>query len=177
MPVVFGPGLGPRQGEEGRKFTSPDSHKTITRSVSFLTNRAQLEELLPERFAVRGEPVVTVFASYMTEIEWLAGRGYNVLGVTIPVSFTGKVDRAVGSFLAVLWENLTDPILTGREELGFAKIYCDLPEPRIHRGQLRRQRRQPGSLESSGARSRAEKHNPDRLEPDRVSPCPSCNTD
>lgn len=34
MPVVFGPGLGPRQGAEGRKFTSPDSHKTITRSVS-----------------------------------------------------------------------------------------------------------------------------------------------
>src|SRR4051812_47834802 len=31
MPVVFGPGLGPRQGVEGRKFTSPDSHKTITR--------------------------------------------------------------------------------------------------------------------------------------------------
>ena len=134
MPVVFGPGLGPRQGDQGRKFTSPDSHKTITRSVSFLTNRAQLEELLPEGFAVRGEPVATVFASYMTEIEWLAGRGYNVLGVTIPVTFTGKVDRAVGSFLAVLWENLTDPILTGREELGFAKIYCDLPEPRIHRG-------------------------------------------
>src|SRR5213080_513278 len=68
MPVVFGPGLGPRQGDQGRKFTSPDSHKTITRSVSFLTKRAQLEELLPEGFAVRGEPVATVFASYMTEI-------------------------------------------------------------------------------------------------------------
>ena len=65
MPVVFGPGLGPRQGEQGRKFTSPDSHKTITRSISFLTNRTQLEELLPEGFAMRGEPVVTVFASYM----------------------------------------------------------------------------------------------------------------
>ena len=134
MPVVFGPGLGPRQGEDGRKFTSPDSHRTITRSVKFLTNVTQLEELLPERFAVRGEPVVTVFASYMTEIEWLAGRGYNVLGVTIPVTFTGSVDRAVGNFLVVLWENLTDPILTGREELGIAKIYCDLPEPRIYQG-------------------------------------------
>ena len=38
MPAVFGPSLGPRQGEDGRKFTSPGSHKTITRSVSFLTN-------------------------------------------------------------------------------------------------------------------------------------------
>jgi hypothetical protein len=134
MPAVFGPSLGPRQGEDGRKFTSPGSHKTINRSVSFLTNHDQLEEMLPEGFAVRGEPVATVAASYMTEIEWLAGRGYNTLGVTIPVTFTGKVDRAIGSFLTVLWENLTDPILTGREELGVAKIYCDLPEPRIHQG-------------------------------------------
>ena len=31
----------------------------------------------------------------------------------------------------MLWENLTDPILTGREELGFSKIYCELPEPQI----------------------------------------------
>ena len=134
MPAVFGPSLGPRQGEDGRKFTSPGSHKTITRSVSFLTNQAQLEELLPEGFAVRGEPVVTVSGSYMTEIEWLAGRGYNALGVNIPVTFTGKVDRAIGTFCTVLWENLTDPILTGREELGVAKIYCELPEPRIHQG-------------------------------------------
>ncbi|SVC04646.1 uncharacterized protein METZ01_LOCUS257500, partial [marine metagenome] len=27
-----------------------------------------------------------------------------------------------------LWENLADPIITGREELGFSKIYCELPE-------------------------------------------------
>jgi hypothetical protein len=134
MPAVFGPSLGPRQGGDGRKFISPSSHKTVTRSVSFLTNHDQLEEMLPEGFTVRGEPVATVSASYMTEIEWLAGRGYNTLGVTIPVMFTGEVDRAIGSFLAVLWENLTDPILTGREELGVSKIYCELPEPRIHQG-------------------------------------------
>ena len=30
----------------------------------------------------------------------------------------------------VLWENLTDPIITGREELGYPKIYGELPEPR-----------------------------------------------
>jgi hypothetical protein len=36
--------------------------------------------------------------------------------------------------LTVLWENLTDPIITGREELGFAKIYCELPTPSVLRG-------------------------------------------
>ena len=57
----------------------------------------------------------------MKEIEWLAGRGYNTLGVSFPAVFEGEVDRATGSLLTVLWENLTDPILTGREELGFSK--------------------------------------------------------
>jgi acetoacetate decarboxylase len=135
MPTHFGPGLGPRQGEGGRKFANVNSPKTISRSVSFLTNRGQLEEFLPEGFEVGYEPVVTVNASYMTEIEWLAGRGYNTLGVSFPAVFNGKKDHVVGNFLTVLWENLADPIMTGREELGFSKIYCELPEPRVYEGQ------------------------------------------
>ena len=97
--------------------------------MSFLTNAKQLEAFLPPGFALDGEPVVTVSTNHMTAIEWLAGRGYNVLGVTFPVRFDGEIDHVRGSFLTVLWENLTDPILTGREEIGYSKIYCELPPP------------------------------------------------
>ncbi len=134
MPTHFGPRTGPRQGPDGRKFECKDNPKTTSLAVSFLTNREQLEMLLPPRFALAGEPVVTVNASYMTEIEWLAGRGYNILGVSFPATFHGEQDQVTGSFLTVLWENLTDPIITGREELGFAKIYCELPTPSVLRG-------------------------------------------
>ena len=135
MPTHFGPSLGPRQGEAGRKFVNLSSPKITANSVSFLTNQEQLEELLPEGFEVGAEPVVTVEVTCITEIEWLAGRGYNTLGVSFPVVFNGKKDHAEGSFLTVLWENLADPILTGREELGFSKIYGEIPEPRIYQGQ------------------------------------------
>ena len=135
MPTHFGPAYGPRQGEGGKKFANIDSPKSTSMSVSFLTNREQLEEFLPEGFELGSTPVVTVGASYMTEIEWLAGRGYNTLGVSFPAVFNGEKDHAVGNLLTVLWENLTDPILTGREELGFSKIYCELPEPRTINGQ------------------------------------------
>jgi hypothetical protein len=134
MPTHFGPSLGPRQGPGGCTFSSPDSHATTSCSVSFLSRSEQLEEFLPPGFTLDGEPVVTVTFAYYTNIEWLAGRGYNTLGVSIPARFDGKVDHAVGKFLTVLWENLTDPIITGREELGFSKIYCELPEPRSHAG-------------------------------------------
>lgn len=134
MPTHFGLATGPRQGPHGERFACIDTPKTTTIAVSFLTNAEQLTPFLPPGFALGAEPVVTVAASYITEIEWLAGRGYNTLGVSFPVVFTGKVDRVTGTFLTVLWENLTDPIITGREELGFAKIYCALPEPVVLHG-------------------------------------------
>ena len=135
MPTHFGPLMGPRQGPDGRKFACEDNPKNTSISVSFLSNAAQLEALLPDCFELDGRPVVTVYATYMKEIEWLAGRGYNILGVAFPAVFKGKEDRVRGPFLSVLWENLCDPIITGREELGFSKIYCELPEPRITRSE------------------------------------------
>ena len=129
MPTHFGPRTGPRYGPDGRKFECKDNPKSTSVTVSFLTNSEQLEAFLPPGFSLNGEPVVSVSGGYMKEIEWLAGRGYNTLGVSFPVVFNGEVDRATGSLLTVLWENLTDPILTGREELGFSKIYCELPDP------------------------------------------------
>ena len=137
MPTHFGPGLGPRQGPDGRRFECQDSPWATSYSVSFITRAEQLEALLPVGFRLGGEPVVTVTVSYLTEIEWLAGRGYNTLGVSFPAEFEGSEDRARGPFLAVLWENLADPILTGREQLGFSKIYCAIPSPVVLNGETR----------------------------------------
>lgn len=39
--------------------------------------------------------------------------------------------KLTGTFTPVLWENLSDPIMTGREELGFSKIYAEMPPPVI----------------------------------------------
>ena len=137
MPTHFGPGAGPRQGPDGRGFDCKASPRTTSYSVSFLTRADQLDALLPQGFSLAGEPVITVTVSYITEIEWLAGRGYNTLGVSFPAEYTGERDRARGSFLAVLWENLADPILTGREQLGFSKIYCAIQPPVVLNGQTR----------------------------------------
>jgi hypothetical protein len=60
-----------------------------------------------------------------------------MLGVRIPATFHGQKDKVNGSFLCVLWENLSDPILTGRDELGVPKIWCELPEPTEENGVTR----------------------------------------
>ena len=60
-----------------------------------------------------------------------------MLGISFNVTFHGKKDRAMGPFLTVLWEDLADPILSGREELGFSKLYCELPDPWEFSGKTR----------------------------------------
>jgi hypothetical protein len=130
MPVSFGPAYGPRSGIGGRTYKNA-ARKTTTYSVSFLTDREQLEAIVPPGFEVGAEPILTVTVVLLTELEWLAGRGYNIVTVTFPVVYNGEEDRAIGEFMPVLWENLADPIITGREELGYSKIYAEIPEPRV----------------------------------------------
>lgn len=133
MPVVFGPSPGPRQGPDGRLFDWSQAPRS-TASVSFLTDASRLSTLLPPGFCLHGDPVVTLEATTLTNLPWLAGRGYRMLGVKFASRFEGRRDIATGPFLSVLWETRTEPIITGREELGFAKLYAELPEPRTFAG-------------------------------------------
>ncbi len=134
MPMHFGPTAGPRQGPDGEKFDWTATPKRTMVALAFLSDAVKLDALLPPGFAIEGEPVVTIEIQYLTELEWLAGRGYNTLGVRFPVRYRGERDEAVGSFLAILWENLADPILSGRDELGFSKLYCEIPDPIVLKG-------------------------------------------
>jgi hypothetical protein len=82
MPTHFGPAPGPRQMPAEAA--------------------AALERHIPARFALVGDPVVTVEFYYMAGIDWLAGRGYTMIDVWWPVMFEGQRDQAVGRFLAVM---------------------------------------------------------------------------
>jgi Acetoacetate decarboxylase (ADC) len=127
MPVFFGPNPCPRWWPEG---VEEDFSKVPVRSalgVRYLTDKAMLESLLPDGFSVWGEPVLTIEATYMTGFSWLAGGGYNMCDVKFPAIFQSKEGPVHGSMLMVRWEDLADPILTGREELGHNKMYCEIP--------------------------------------------------
>jgi len=64
----------------------------------------------------------------------MAGSSYNLIQVGAPVRFNGKRDRVEGEFALVIWENNTDPILTGREQTGMPKIYADIEDLHIFQG-------------------------------------------
>jgi acetoacetate decarboxylase len=100
--------------------------------VRFLSDPGQIESMLPagKNLAVDDPPVVTVVAVYQGGLRWLAGLTYNLLLVILPVVHSGKAGKTHAGFLPVVWENMTEPIIMGRELLGWPKIYADLPPAR-----------------------------------------------
>ena len=129
MPVFFGPNPCPRWTPDGVPQDFAREPVRTTMGVRYLSDKAALEAVLPDGFSVWGEPVVTVEAIYMTGFSWLAGGGYNMFDVKIPAVYASQSEGDVpGTLLMARWESLADPILTGREELGHNKLFCDIPE-------------------------------------------------
>jgi len=124
MPAHFGPR---HMGEN----TSGWYHDVTMMIVPYLTDREKLGAYLPEPFDVGEEPIVSVVYACNKKVDWLAGHGYNLIGVNASVVFNGEKDKLAGYFTLVMWENLTDPILTGREFQGIPKIYADIPDHSI----------------------------------------------
>lgn len=126
MPTAFGPAPGPRNvpAEKAHLRYAKD---IVSLGVVALTDAALLERLLPPRCTLEGEARIQVTVMYLTNIGWLAGRGYNIVMVSIPALLEGAHEVVRGSFCPVMWESMTDPILTGREELGFPKINAQIP--------------------------------------------------
>ena len=131
MPRVFGALPGPRNVPRDKQ-NLPNNQTNLVLSVTVLTDEGLLSELLPPDCKLHGEPTITLTMTVMSNIGWLAGRGYSILSVGFPIAHRSKEQGELkGNFTPVLWENLADPIVTGREELGFAKIYADIPPPVI----------------------------------------------
>ncbi|PWO22601.1 FabG, Dehydrogenase [Pyrenophora tritici-repentis] len=93
-----------------------------------------LQGLLPRgsslQFAAADTAAYATFAvTQLHDLEWLGGRGYNHFGLYIHgVQHTSGVDGSTvqGTYLPILFENLADPILSGRDELGFPKVFADV---------------------------------------------------
>ena len=124
MPAHFGPRY---IGEK----TSGWYRDVTVMAVTYLTDPERLKRYLPAPFELAEEALVTVYYACNKQVDWLAGHGYNMLGVNAAVSYQGEKEQLQGSYALVIWENLTDPILSGREIQGIPKVYADIPEHAI----------------------------------------------
>ncbi|KAH9218657.1 hypothetical protein DL95DRAFT_434207 [Leptodontidium sp. 2 PMI_412] len=141
MPLSFGPTPSPRQDLNGRPRTM-GNHSYKTSFVTFRTHKSYLSTLLPsDEFAISAPgswATATFSVSKLGNLDWLGGRGYSFFGlyihdVTHSRAVEGPGENAAsheekGDYLPVLFENLADPIITGREEINFPKVFATLEE-------------------------------------------------
>lgn len=132
MPVSFGPAPGPRQALYSYA-AQPARHSTFcTASIKFKTSRTFLQNLFPSKQFSYPSPGTVAYASFsqttLSKMEWLGGHGYKHIGLYLHGVRYTKADGTTidGTYMPLLFESLTDPIVSGRDELGMPKVYCSV---------------------------------------------------
>jgi hypothetical protein len=132
MPIPFGPFPGSRQDASGAKRLADNRGTYTTATISFMTSRTLLDTILPTSQFTFQAPITTAMAKLVVtkfdEVTWLGGGGYTTIGLYLPgVQYTKKDGSIVkGTYLPVIFGNLPDSILSGREDLGLPKLFCDI---------------------------------------------------
>jgi len=117
---------------------APKYHDVTTMALSFLSETEAISQYLPAPFEVGEEPLVHVYCAVNRQVDWLAGRSYNLIGVDVSAVFNGEVDKnVVGTYNLVMWENDVDPLIAGRETLGIPKVFADIEDHSIIEGEWR----------------------------------------
>lgn len=128
MPVFFGPSEEPKNpGLNGRiNLRKPADIDAST--VIFETDPHMLEALLPEGFSLAA-PVLSVALCEFANIGQFAGHTYRLVNISVPTRFDGQRDHMRGDLILVMYENHGDPIVGGRDLLGYSKVYADIDRP------------------------------------------------
>lgn len=133
MPIGWGPLQGPRQDYLGKPIDGSGSFLR-TGAIRVKTSKSYLEHLLPNdkfHIDVPGEVAYITFSNtWIDKIEWLGGYGYSHFDFYIEdvVYTSNDGNKTKGRFLPLLLEGRAEPTLSGREELGFSKIFTTLTE-------------------------------------------------
>ena len=78
MPFNFGP-----------RLPSPSGwYKDVTMIVvPYLTDANILRSIIPEQFSISEEPIISIAYACNKDIDWLAGRAYNLISVSVETTF------------------------------------------------------------------------------------------
>lgn len=107
-------------------------------SLEYETDPGAIAPLLPEPFKLGKRPRVNVMFCEANGVDMLGGGGYRFAAVALAAHFDGESGHQEGDYVLVMPENLTLPIVAGREWLGMPKFFADLSSIRImNDGQLR----------------------------------------
>lgn len=113
MPAVFGPSLMPDQSRIAQAEAI---------SISFETTRDAAARLLPRHFSLADDATVTVSRMDYQGLEYLGGRGYREVVISVAAVHESPQGRLHAGFAPVMWVSEVGALIGGREFMGFAKL-------------------------------------------------------
>ena len=119
MPAAFGPSPVPDR-------TFIDDARCLI--LSFETTLDAAKGMVPGHFSVSDRPRVSVAHVAYRNVDYLGGRGYNEIVVTVSARFDGSNDSIDAAFAPILWVNQTGALLAGRDYMGLAKLNANIPD-------------------------------------------------
>lgn len=118
MPVHF-------RGMPAGKATDPLYGDVFVLSADLTTDLDALAPFVPQDFEIL-EPVVNVMYNNCRGVEWMSHGEYRILQFGVPVRYLGNDEGLTGLYPLVLWEDKTEPILSGREDTGMPKLFAEI---------------------------------------------------
>lgn len=119
MPALFGPSPIPDS-------TVVENARSIVLSVPISVSSA--ETLLPVHFRPPENPTLSVAYVQYDVVDYLGGRGYNEIVVTVSAIHEGPDGVIAAAYSPVLWVNKVGALISGREYMGLPKLFGIIPE-------------------------------------------------
>ncbi|MET4898901.1 acetoacetate decarboxylase family protein [Sphingomonadaceae bacterium jetA1] len=113
MPASFGPSSIPARTQVKRAESLV---------LSAVTDRTAVERLVPAHFTVPEAPSLTVAHMAYHDIDYLGGRSYNEVVVSVSARHDGGGQAIAASLALVLWVDQPGALIAGREFMGLPKI-------------------------------------------------------
>jgi hypothetical protein len=114
MPANFGPSMVPDRTEIARAESLVLSGSTTQEAVA---------AIVPSHFVVPEQPTLTIAHMKYFDIDYMGGRSYNEIVVSVSASFVNGPGAPIEAPLAVaLWVDQPGALIAGREFMGLPKI-------------------------------------------------------
>lgn len=132
MPLILGP-LWDLNNLARHEYAHVESLMLV-----YETDPDAIPPLLPDPFRPGKLPLVTVLFNDNNGVDFMVGGGYRLAVISVAAQFDGEDGHLEGSYVVVMPENRTLPIITGREWLGMPKFFTDISYiRRMDNGRLR----------------------------------------
>ncbi|SCW38663.1 Acetoacetate decarboxylase [Sphingobium faniae] len=119
MPATFGPSPIP-----DRTFVTDAGALVLT----FETLAEAVRPLVPRHFSVPERPMISVAYVYYRDVDYLGGRGYNEIVVTVGAEHGEGDAKIAAGYSLILWVDQIGALLAGREYMGLPKLFGTIPE-------------------------------------------------